>query len=378
MVKMGVKWFRTIFDWRKIQPERGQFSFQWYDVLVQMAVERGINLVPVILHTPPWMSPKSNFPPSDLGAFSELMKTLVRRYRSYIKYWEIWNEANSYYFWVGDAYEYSKLLQSGYSAAKSVDPECKILMCGIADQEKNNQEFIFDVINYLGDRSFDIINFHVYPGTWNNRTIEEWPDLLQKYRSRLDGIGINVPIWVTETGFASSKPESVQASYLIKAISSLLGSGLVERVFWYRMKDDRYDKRIRRDDAFGLFEQNSIVKGWPLAYRAFSKLLRTAPFLYPLSNTFLVNRYKRAYRIHSMILRLMNQQFEIGKSNTQKASYSFIGESKTIDVIWNPDSGNLENPAIRISYDENRSSTASSSGVNMIVRNTGRRQVQMG
>jgi len=310
--KMGVRWLRTEFDWRKLEPVRGQMRFEWFDALVELCASMGIRLVPVVTYTPKWMAPRFNVPPEP-EPFAELIGALVRRYGHYIKHWEIWNEANSYFFWIGDAAQYAALLESAAAAAKRADGESQILMCGLADPALPGTDFLFDVLNRTDGRSVDILNLHAYPGTWNIRTVEEWPSLLLGLRERLREVGVDKPLWVTETGLSSPeggpREDPLQESYLIRAFASLLGSGVLERVFWYRLKDEA--GKSPEGDRFGLLSQDTIFGGRKRVYRGYSRLSRTLPSgLGSLAGAVFKDRPKRAFRAYSSLIGLLGQDFD--------------------------------------------------------------------
>jgi hypothetical protein len=347
--KLGVKWLRTEFDWRKIEPRQGQMSLQWFDALVELCAAKQINLVPVLVYSPKWAAPRFNFPP-DPEHFSRFVGALVKRYCNYIKEWEIWNEANSYFFWVGDAKQYATLLTMASRAAKQADPSCKILMCGLADPANPSFTFLFDVLRYSEASCVDILNLHAYPGTWNSRRVEEWPHTLRVLSKELQEIGKSKPIWITETGLASPRKSSEkedfgQSSYLVRAFASLLASEVVEKVFWYRLKDEKPSRQLgyqddEREERFGLLNQSSLACGSRTAYRAYSRLSKTLPpRLGGVAGSFFVDRQKPAFNACATIVRTLGHEFETGASRFEgaSASVSFQTPSNTIRISWNDD-----------------------------------------
>jgi hypothetical protein len=338
--RMGVKWLRTEFDWRKLEPVRGQMRFEWFDTLVKLCASMRVRLVPVVTYTPRWMAPRFNVPPEP-EAFADLVDALVRRYGHYIKHWEIWNEANSYFFWIGDAAQYATLLGSASAAAKRADGESKILMCGLADPARPDMSFLFDVLKRTDGRSVDILNLHAYPGTWNGRMVEDWPSLLIGLKERLAEIGVDKPVWVTETGLSSpeggSREDTRQESYLIRAFASLLGSGVLERVFWYRLKDEASAGVIPEGDRFGLLSQDTIFGGRRRVYRGYSRLSRTLPSgLGSLAGAVFRDRPKRAFKAYSALIRLLGQDFECTSSRFDggAGSVSLLLPRGPVQIFW--------------------------------------------
>jgi hypothetical protein len=374
--RMGVKWLRTEFDWRKLEPVRGQMRFEWFDTLVKLCASMRIRLVPVVTYTPKWMAPRFNMPPEP-EPFANLVDALVRRYGHYIKHWEIWNEANSYFFWIGDAAQYATLLESASAAAKRADRESKILMCGLADPARPDTSFLFDVLNRTDGRSVDILNFHAYPGTWNSRMVEDWPSLLLGLKERMGEIGVDKPVWVTETGLSSheggSLEDSRQESYLIRAFASLLGSGVLERVFWYRLKDEA-SAGGSSEERFGLLSQDTILGSRKLVYRGYSRLSRTLPpGLGSLAGGVFRDRPKPAFKAYSALIRLLGQDFDCTSSRFDggAGSVSLRLPEGPVRIFW--DGRVDEPPQASVSGSAPFTLGAAQPGVSRVSRSHGQR-----
>jgi len=376
--RMGVKWLRTEFDWRKLEPVRGQMRFEWFDTLVKLCESMGVRLVPVVTYTPKWMAPRFNVPPEP-EPFANLVDALVRRYGHYIKHWEIWNEANSYFFWMGDAAQYATLLESASTAAKRANGESKILMCGLADAARPDTSVLFDVLNRTGGgRSVDILNLHAYPGTWNSRTVEDWPALLLGLKERLGEMGVDKPLWVTETGLSSHEGGSLdglrQESYLIRAFASLLGSGVLEKVFWYRLKDEASAGDGSEADRFGLLNQDTVLGGRKLVQRGYSRLSRTLPSgLGSLAGAAFRDRPKPAFKAYSALIRLLGQDFDCTSSTFDggAVSVSLRLPEGPVRIFWDGRAG--EPPQASVSGSAPFTLGAVQPGVPRVSRSHGQR-----
>jgi Beta-galactosidase/Glycosyl hydrolase catalytic core len=351
--RLGVRWLRTEFDWRKLEPVRGRMKFEWFDTLVKLCESMRIRLVPVVTYTPRWMAPRFNVPPEP-EPFADLIEALVRRYGHYVKHWEIWNEANSYFFWMGDAAQYAGLLGSASAAAKRADGESKILMCGLADPARPDMDFLFDVLKRTDGRSVDILNLHAYPGTWNSRAVEDWPSLLTGLRERLVEIGVDKPLWVTETGLSSQEgsflEDKRQESYLVRAFASLLGSGALERVFWYRLKDEASAGNGPEDDRFGLLTQDTIFGGRKRVYRGYSRLSRTLPSgLGSLAGGVFRDRPKGAFKAYSALIGLLGQDPDCTSSTfdgSGACSVSLQLPAGPVRIFWDGRAGEIPQASV--------------------------------
>lgn len=324
---------------------------------------KGINLVPVLLYSPKWLAPRFNFPPEEISAFSNFVKRVVSRYHHFIKHWEVWNEANSYYFWVGDTGQYSSILAAASRSAKDVDPEAKILFCGLADPATPDLSFLFNVLRNVEEKCLDVINLHAYPGTWNRRKIEEWPSMLKTLVDRLGKSGVRKPIWITETGLSSQENnskmrETMQASYLVRAFSSLLGSGEVQKVFWYRLKDEK--RASDTEERFGLLVQNTMAEGSKLINRAYYKLARTLPLsVGSLGSKFFRDRRKLSFRSYTEFVQLLSNNFESDSSEfgNGSATVSFLTSKRSVKIHWKEGSTDFPRASI-LGYDSKKSSSA--------------------
>jgi hypothetical protein len=196
--------------------------------------------------------------------------------------------------------------------------------------------------------SVDVLNLHAYPGTWNSRRVEDWPPLLLSLKERLREIGVEKPVWVTETGLSSpeggSREDTRQESYLIRAFASLLGSGVLEKVFWYRLKDEASAGEGPEGDRFGLLEQDTIFGGRRRVYRGYSRLSRTLPpGLGSLAGAVFRDRPKRAFKAYSALIRLLGQDFECTSSRFDSDAGSVLLRLHTgsVRIFWDGRAGEL-------------------------------------
>jgi hypothetical protein len=49
-----VRYLRCAFSWNGIEPERGRYRFQFWDILVREAARAHITLIPYVAYTPRW------------------------------------------------------------------------------------------------------------------------------------------------------------------------------------------------------------------------------------------------------------------------------------------------------------------------------------
>ena len=180
-----------------------------------------------------------------------------------IRYWEIWNEEDLNYFFIGTPADYARLLKVAYLSAKHADPQATIILGGMAHFEKPN--WLNDVLNAIStyadkDAShwfMDAVASHNYSWAWQTF------GYLYQDRVRLDTRGLtDVRLWLTETGvpvcddppyvfcpatFRATMSE--QADYLIQSLAYAMHLN-TEGFIWFQLYDDGANDC--QYDAFGL------------------------------------------------------------------------------------------------------------------------------
>jgi hypothetical protein len=162
-----------------------------------------------------------------------------------VDWWEIWNEPDLGFFWMGTARDYARLLTVSYTVIRRTDPGARVIMAGMVDP---SMAFLRTVLAVIRWRSalpsgaggvFDVAAWHAYgpaAAVYTN---------LNRLRTLLDGDGfVDVPIWVTEDGFPASNPngEPRQAAFVLQTTAYAFAGG-AERVLVYRASDDPLPKR---------------------------------------------------------------------------------------------------------------------------------------
>ncbi len=195
----GIRWVRTDFDWKNIEPQRGTLKFDHLDRLVKLAKEKNIGILPILDYDVPWATPAWK----NLDLWSQYVNTLVSRYQDQLPYWEVWNEQNSPSFWRDDSSgrNYAELLKRTYQEIKKINPELTVLYGGTAGVPL---PFIEDSLKAGAGDYFDVMNIHPYH--WRGvpemmfTDLSSLQELMEKY-----GVG-EKPIWITEVGWATAQP----------------------------------------------------------------------------------------------------------------------------------------------------------------------------
>lgn len=148
----GSTWERLVVWWSAFQPN-GPDEWQEgvWPTLADVAAEqaRGIEVVGVVLHTPPWAARNDGdpavSPPHNLelpfddpqNYWGQFMMRLAREYAGAIDTWIVWNEPE--FCWTGTIEEYAQLQKVAYQAIKAGNPNATVVLTGTTywmDHEK--------------------------------------------------------------------------------------------------------------------------------------------------------------------------------------------------------------------------------------------------
>jgi hypothetical protein len=280
MKEAGVTWVRMDFLWDEIEPQQGEFDFKKYDAIVETLCRNDLNILGILNYSAAWAADGGwNCPPRENKLFVDYAAAVIGHYKDKIKYWEVWNEPDSSTYWQPQdgLKSYCALLKEVYTAAKKVDPGCKILNGGLANGLAS--------VNRLYDNGakdyFDIMNVHFFESPLHRNAIKAvsaYPGLVYKVMSR-NGDG-GKKIWVTEIGCPGVKggikvdnwwmgknpSERKQAEWVKEVYTELLKDANVAKVFWAFFRDcqQHWDNGT---DYFGLVRWDFSKKPSFKAYK---------------------------------------------------------------------------------------------------------------
>jgi hypothetical protein len=314
---VGARYVGLDFDWRRIEPQPGAYTWQDTDEVVALAKEHGLRLVPMLLYTPHWASTApfapldyQHAPPSDYAAYRDFVYAVVSRYKPFgtlsltsdgygISDWVIWNEPNVKVdgevpepggFWTGSLEEYLSLLRVGYEGAHAADPACNVLNGALADLPwAGGDPYLARALERFydpdgdGDASdgarpfFDTLNIHTYQmgapdAAWYEERLVTILETMERFGD--DG----KPVWVTETGYgslpgpAAESPfvdEGTQADAVNVVYQATAAYPQVERVFWWSLRDYHHNAATTNtamEGHYGLLRATFEPKAAYLAY----------------------------------------------------------------------------------------------------------------
>ena len=142
----GIEAVRWPLPWDLIQPTaRGGYNWESFDPIVEVATRNGLQVLPFVYATPRWIARKYTTMPVDSArarqAWAAFLEAAVRRYGPHgefwkqyapgvveyetgitrpvpIRTWQVWNEANFFYF----AYPATRSRRCGRRRGSSASP----------------------------------------------------------------------------------------------------------------------------------------------------------------------------------------------------------------------------------------------------------------
>jgi hypothetical protein len=227
---LGVQLIRQTFDWSKIETRPGKYDFAFYDAYVAATARHGMRLLADLFRPPPFRSSAppnappehGTYPPADPRDMGRFAAAVVRRYgprgtfwseqlavpKLPIRTWQVWNEPNLPAYWGGSpsAPEDAALLREVSAQIKRVDPDAEVVTGGIPNSRLGVplERYLRDLLDAGAARSFDTLAIHPYSAT-DAGLLKALADVRRTLRRRGH---VDVPIWVTEFGWASGGPGS--------------------------------------------------------------------------------------------------------------------------------------------------------------------------
>jgi arabinogalactan endo-1,4-beta-galactosidase len=231
----GIETVRLSVPWSAIQSTAGG-SYDWggLDQAVSIAARAGLRVLPFVYSTPRWLaSTPATLPVENArqrGAWTEFLQAAVKRYgpggefwaeHAYegvnyepaipnptpIRTWQIWNEANFFYFaYPVSPSRYAKLMTISSQAIKGVDPSAKVVLSGLFGKPTAKgargmpaAKFLSSLYRTPGIKSrFDGIALHPY--AVDTETLEELVEALHEVTVKNHD---RVPLYITEMGWGS-------------------------------------------------------------------------------------------------------------------------------------------------------------------------------
>ena len=292
----GIDSVRWPLPWSGSQPEAGgEYSWASFDPVVEAAAKQQLRVLPFIYSTPAWLGESTELPVENerqRRSWRRFLVAAVERYgpngsfwrehesgaeklpKTPIREWQIWNEANFFYFAKPVAPQhYARLVQESHRALSEADPGAKLILSGLFADPKQEPPKAMDATRFLQgvyetegiSEDFDGIALHPYA-----RDTSRLEELVTEFRAVPEENGdAGVPLYITEMGWGSQSESEVsfekgpegQAEELSDAYEYLASNrkalGL-QAVYWFSWQDKRGSCNFC--DSTGLFAEGEPLQ----------------------------------------------------------------------------------------------------------------------
>jgi hypothetical protein len=327
MAAGGIEAIRTPLIWPAVQPtKKGPYNWAAFDPVVEEAARQGLSVLPFIIATPKWVAKKETTLPianaTQRKAYVTFLRAAVERYGPGgqfwvehsprkiheeqvkeqqgpvyeiagahlkpirkpmpIKTWQVWNEANFFYFaYPVEPIAYAKLLKISTPVIKRAEPGAKVILSGLfgkptagAKRGMPAAEFLERIYSVPGiKRYFDGIALHPY--AIDSEQLEELVEGMHEVTVENHD---RVPMYITEMGWGSQNDFHIdafehgvrgQVEELRNAYAYLLQNRTrldLKQVYWFSWKD--LPESCAFCDSVGLFKAGTGFRAKP-SWRAF-------------------------------------------------------------------------------------------------------------
>lgn len=302
----GVDVVRFGLPWSDVQATKtGGLDWSRFDPIVAGAAKAHLQILPFIYSSPAWIAKVPNTLPvsgSQPAAWTAFLKEAVQRYgpggtfwtlnpqvpKVPIRTWQIWNEANFFYFVAHpNPAEYGRLVKISSKAIKSEDPGASIILAGLFGTPRQKPPKAYSAADFLRlmykrtpgiKASFDGIGLHPYVLEYSQLT-----PLINDIRSTVKKAGDpTVGLYITEMGWGSQggkratgfeKGAAGQVEELKGSLSLLLANlnrWHLKQVYWFSLDDYTGPDACNFCDSTGLFTESFKPKASWTAFVKFT------------------------------------------------------------------------------------------------------------
>lgn len=224
------------------------------DEVAELSREYGLPVLAVLLGTPEENTdcPDVEFfskrmcPPADPALWGEQAGQIAEHYRGVIDHFQIGNEPDGGWAFLGGPEDYARMLSAAYDGIHAAVPAAKVVLGPTMRFDGQGTAWLDRVFRTPGAAAvtkFDIASMHLRSYTW--RMVEA----MGQRRAFLRGWGRNVPMWITEHGYSADRAwqfdpafrggEAAQAASLAQSLPALAKAGAAQVFVTLRDGGDR-------------------------------------------------------------------------------------------------------------------------------------------
>ena len=267
MRRYGIDQFRDEISWRSYERETGRYVMpDFAAAYLKRSAELQMRPLIIFDYSNPHYD-NDGFPnsPEAIAAFGRYAVELAQQTRGSVKMFEVWNE------WVGgcgmggrpgvhDGEAYGRLLQPTYAAVKQARPDATIVGIG-GEYGPQCADHILGAVRTAGPDAMDAWSIHPY----RYPRSPEASGLVAEVTgiaTKVAAAGVKTKAWVTEIGYPTHRTSggsdgAAQARYCVRTLALLQATRVVEKVFWYDLKDDGLAREYNEHN-FGLIHHQQF------------------------------------------------------------------------------------------------------------------------
>jgi len=283
-VEAGLKLLRRDFSWSHIEPQPGEFLFDGYDLVVDEAAVREIEVLGLLDYGNSWAyGTPGEDSTLDMDAFGAFAGACAGHFKGRVRYWEVWNEENIDRFWKPepDPEAYGRLLKSAAAAIREACSDCLVVFGGLAPNPFPGPFWLWDFLKRVYEEHpdlnahFDVLAIHPYTAVQMAAPEQEMlfgstPQVVAEARGVMWEHGASKPVWLTEFGWPAAPDPPVgpeekpipnvsiedQARYLVRGFVLGASAG-VEASLWYTTSDGKGASQPSSESYFGLLQYDA-------------------------------------------------------------------------------------------------------------------------
>jgi len=234
-------WIRTTIRWGTVEPEKGEWNFNSWDVYLEKAEAANKKVVFILGFDVGWLysdrKERRILSDENIPYFLNYVEQVVSRYRTRVVY-EIWNEPNVI-FWRDTNKQFFKLATAAVNKVREIEPNAIILA---GSTFRVSKTFTRGMFNSGAMENADGFSVHPY-GINPKATIK----LYNKLKKTLNEFDFNKPVWVTEVGYMTGPYPFFTTNHfaedIVKTLSGLAArAGEIRNIIWYELMNEHNEK----------------------------------------------------------------------------------------------------------------------------------------
>jgi hypothetical protein len=232
IAEAGATSCRIAASWRELEPEKGKFDWsQLEETLKYCRKYPQIRPYLLVVNTPGWARPDgkpSHLPPmeSAIPYWKRFCRELAKRYKGFVRHFEIWNEQNGF-GWEAPPFhqidKYLPLFKAAYEGLKEGNPDCVVSLGGLDDAEgyspiEAKGYYEARTKKTYGELKWDAFADHPYGDT---ASMKEKLRAIQRIAAEHGDAGVEM--WLTEYGWHTGQMSfEDQAKNLTEYMTTLI------------------------------------------------------------------------------------------------------------------------------------------------------------